>query len=153
MNATIPPSALRPDADGGFGVENETEDKSPSEEPEVDAVLSLTTEVLPAKRIEIDEEPYDLYSYDHLSPEKEARVTATFARFQKVYRSMESAKTDEIATGLAMKLEKLRVRLICLMTSIPEVTAKRYPNSVQGKIVEAIGAEITGEADGGSEED
>lgn len=108
-----------------------------------DAILDLTTEVLPSKLIRIDGEEYDLLNYDHLSPEDEAKVTATFARFQKVYGRLSEAKNESAATAEALKLNGLREKLITKMTSVPLEKLRELGPAKQGLILRAIQNEIS----------
>lgn len=116
-------------------------------------VLDLTTEVLPAKKILLDGEEYDLLSLDHLSPEDEASVTATFARFQKVFGRLENAKNESAATAEAMKLGGLREKLILKTTSIPRDVLKKLSPGLQGKILRAVQNEISVASDDEDDDD
>lgn len=112
-----------------------------------DAVLELTTEVLPAKKMLIDGTEYDLLNFDHLSPEEEASVTAMFARFQKIYRLLEKSSNDQKATVEAKKLTGYREKLILKMTTIPLEVLRELGAAKQGKILAAIQEEISAEVD------
>lgn len=108
-------------------------------------ILEITTEEVPAKLFTIDGEEFELYSLDHLSPEQESSVTATYARSQRIVERLASAKNDQIAEKEAAKLRPLRVKLIGLMTSVPRDRANELHPRAQGKIMDAISEEIRGE--------
>src|SRR5688572_27618701 len=108
--------------------------------------IALSTEILPAKKIKVDGEEYELLSFDHISPETEAQVTALFARFQRTYQLMAGSPKDDKAVKLAKQLRRYRELLIAKMTTIPLSKVKQYHPGVQGKLLEAI-EEETGEAD------
>lgn len=112
-----------------------------------DTVLDISSDAVPTKKIRIDGEVYDLYSYEHLSPEQEAAVTACFAQFQRTYILLDQAKNDQIAKKAAAKVREHRMRLIGLMTSIPHEVFSPLSAAKQGKILRAIQNEIGAEVD------
>lgn len=116
-------------------------------------ILELTTEVLPAKKILLDGEEYELLGLDHLSPEDEASVTATFARFQKVYDRLTKAKNESAATAEAMKLGGLREKLILKTTTIPRDKLKALSPGAQGKILKVVQEEISVASDDEDDDD
>lgn len=119
-----------------------------------DHVLDLTTEVVPAKLFTIDGEEYELYTFDHLSPDAEATVTGTFSRFQRTYQDLEKARDDNAASRVAKKLRSYRVRIITTMTNVPEEVVDKLGSTQQGQILRAIQEEIADETlTGGGDDD
>jgi hypothetical protein len=124
--------------------EAETPTAAPSYE---DAVLDISSDAVPTKKLRIDGQLYDLYGYEHLSPDQEASVTATFARFQRTYLVLDQAKNETVAKKAASKVRELRMKLIGLMTSIPYDVYSELSAAKQGKILRAIQNEIGAEAE------
>lgn len=120
---------------------------------ETESILDLTTEVAPTKKFTIDGTEYELYSTDNLSPRQEAVVTGTFSRFQKVYRLLEKARSDEAAEREATKLRALRETLIKTMTTAPTDVVEGLSPTAQGKLLEAIQNEIVLASGGDAEDD
>ena len=110
--------------------------------PEREAVLDLVTDIAPAKLLRVGGEEYDLLGLDHLTPETEAQVTATFTRFQSVYERLEAAPNMTIAANEAGKLQRYREKLIQLMTTIPPEVIKTLHAGQQGKILAVIRTEL-----------
>lgn len=106
------------------------------------SILDLSTKVAPTKKFTIDGEEYDLLTLENLSPEKEAHVTATFARFQRVYKRLENAKSDPAAEKEAIKLRTYRETLILTMTTAPADIVRELSPAAQGKLLDAIQTEI-----------
>jgi len=134
---------------------DQDEAEAPAEDP-TDEVLSISSDAVPTKKIRIDDDVYDLYSYEHLSPEREASVTACFAQFQRTYLALDGAKNEAIAKKVAKKVREHRMRLIGLMTSIPREVYEPLSAAKQGKILRAIQEEIGAEVDdtsGAAEDD
>lgn len=123
-----------------------------SSNPTSASVLDLTTQVAPTKKFTIDGEEYDLLTLEHLSPEKESLVTATFARFQRIYNRLERASNDGSAIKEASKLRHCRETLILAMTSAPADVVSELGPTAQGKILDAIQTEIV-LAGGGADDD
>lgn len=120
-----------------------------------DVILDISTDAVPTKKIRVDASVYDLYSYEHLSPEQEAAVTACFSQFQRTYLSLDGAKNEQVAQKIAAKVRTHRLRLIGLMTSIPYEVYAPMSAAKQGKILRAIQNEIGAEVEeetGGAEE-
>ena len=140
-------------AEDDFDQSDPVEDKA--EEPTV-PVLDLSQEVTPPKKlIRIAGEDYELLSYDNLSPNQEAAVTATFARFMRAFEKLGTAKNDKIAAEVALRLQYYREKLIGLMTTIPQQVYQPLGPALQGKILSAIQEEISTDdvLDGDDDED
>jgi hypothetical protein len=110
-------------------------------------VLELSTEVLPAEKLLVDGTEYDLYTFDHLSAEDEAVVTAIFSRFQSIYRALNRTNDQRKREKQAALLRTTREELIDKMTSIPKDEIKSLPVSAQGKLLNAIRENISEDAD------
>lgn len=116
----------------------------PSSDPTEIPTLDLTREVSPTKKlIKIGADDYELLNYDHLSPQQEAAVTATFARFMRAFEKLGTAKNDKVAQEIALKLQGYRVKLITLMTTVPTHVVSSLGPGAQGKILNAIQDEIS----------
>lgn len=116
-------------------------------EPEDAMLFEISTEAVPAKKFKIDEEVYELFGFEHLSPKSESAVTATFSQFERCYDDLSRAKNDQVAEKVASHLRKHRLRLISLMTSIPSDVADGLDAAKQGKVIRAIQDEIGAEAE------
>lgn len=103
-----------------------------------DHILSLSTEVEPAKKFTIDEEEYLLKGFEHLSDEDEATVTAKFTRFMQILGQLERAKNDQTAERLATVLRTRRVELITLLTNVPREVADKLPPGAQAQLFRQI---------------
>lgn len=124
--------------------------------PEEDVVLDISSDAVPTKKIRIDELTYELYSYEHLSADQEAAVTACFSQFQNTYLALDRAKNEQVAIKIAKKVREHRMRLIGLMTNVPREVYAPLTAAKQGKILRAIQDEIGAEVDeetGGVDED
>lgn len=109
-----------------------------SVEDETDAALTIATDLEPTKKIKLDGTDYELLTVNHLSPQQEAAVTATFSRFQRIFEQLEVAKNDPVAEKLAADLQQYRAKLIGLMTTIPSSVVRGLRPGVQSEIVKAI---------------
>lgn len=123
------------------------ETTTPTEAEPDDYVLEISTEAVPAQKFKIDEEVYQLFSFEHLSPKQEAKVTACFARFQRTYLALDRAKTETQAEKIAEKVREHRLRLIGLMTDVPYEVYEPLSPAKQGQILRAIQDEIGAEAE------
>lgn len=112
-----------------------------------DPILSLSTEVEPAKTFEVDGETYQLLGIEHLSPEQEAEVSGLFARFEQVAFNLARSKSDKDAKLLAKNLRTRRVELITKLTTIPLDVADKLPAGAQLQLFRAVMDEFGGEND------
>lgn len=125
-----------------YGADDPNEDASgdPAEVP----TLDLTREISPPKKlIRLGADDYELKNYDHLSPQEEAAVTATFARFMRAFEKLGTAKNDKVAQEIALKLQGYRVKLIALMTTVPTRVITTLGPGAQGKLLSAVQDEIS----------
>lgn len=111
-----------------------------------DHILNISTEVTPPKKFAVDDQEYDLLSFDHLSPEKEAAALAEFTRFAQTDAALSRASSDGNAERLAKKLRERRIKLITMLTTLPKDVASTIPLDGQLAIFKAVQAE-TGRED------
>lgn len=112
-----------------------------------DPILSLSTEVEPAKTFEIDGEEYELLGIEHLSPNQEAEVQGLFSRFEQVARKLALAGSDKQAELFAKQLRTRRVQLITKLTTVPDEVASKLPPSAQLQLFRAVANEFGKEDD------
>lgn len=117
------------------------------------SLMELTTEVAPTQKFTVDGAEYDLRGPDHLSDDEDAKLTAMFARHDKLSGSLSEAKNDETATSLAKKLADKRVDIIVILTTMPRDEAKKLPLKAQQKLFRAIRNELSGDTDPDEGED
>lgn len=139
------------DDDRFAGLDDEIEDEDAAAEIEdeldEDYVVEVDDDLPETKPMKIFGDVYQLKTMDHLSPDEESQVSATFARFLSIYQRLATAKTDQKAKVEAARLRKLRIKLILLMTTIPRRVVERMGPGGQGKVLAAIQEEIGAEAD------
>lgn len=116
-----------------------------------DHILSLSTQVEPAKKFEIDDDEYDLLGVEHLSPEQEATVTARFVRFSQIARAMDRTTNERQQEKLAAQLRERRIDLITLLTTVPREVAEKLPPSAQMQLFRAVSSEHGQESEDGDE--
>lgn len=116
-----------------------------------DFLVELSTKVEPAKKFTIDGTEYELFGFEHLSDDAEADITAAFSKHGRLINALDKAENDAKAKGYARKLRGSRIKLISLMTSVPEEVVETLPISAQAKLLETIqeevGAETTSDGD------
>lgn len=109
-----------------------------------DHILSLSTEVEPAQKFEIDGTEYDLLGVEHLSPEQEASATAKFTRFMQIARTLDRTTNERQATNLAKQLRERRIELITLVTTVPKDVAESLPIRGQLQLFQAVSTSLNG---------
>ena len=82
-------------------------------------LMQLSTAVAPAKTFTIDETPYELLGMDHLSPEAEANVMATFSRYGALAEKLEKVEDEDKGTKIALTMRDLRLNVLAKMTTCP----------------------------------
>jgi hypothetical protein len=129
---------------GNVGDDDIEDDPMVQSDPAEIPTLDLTREISPSKKlIRLGAEDYELKNYDWLSPQEEAAVTATFARFMRAFEKLGRAKNDKIAQEIALKLQTYRVKLIALMTTVPTQVINTLGPGAQGKLLSAVQDEIS----------
>jgi len=112
----------------------------------VDTILSLSTEVVPPKKFEVDGVEYDLLGLEHLSEDEEARATAAFMRFGRLLGRLENSTNDRESQKIARALRTRRIELITQLTTLPLEVAEKLPLSGQTRLFRAIQEETGQEA-------
>lgn len=117
------------------------------EEQHADFLVELSTKVEPAKKFTIDGEEYELYGFEHLSDDDEAKITAAFSKHQRLINALNRAKNDGEAMNYARKLRTSRIHLISLLTSCTEDIVEGLPISAQATLLETIQESVGGASD------
>jgi hypothetical protein len=126
-----------------YGAEGDESPTASTDAADIPA-LDLTREISPPKKlIRLGSDDFELKNYDHLSPQEEAAVTATFARFMRAFEKLGTAKNDKVAQEIALKLQSYRVKLIALMTTVPTQVITTLGPGAQGKLLSAVQDEIS----------
>lgn len=110
-----------------------------------DHLMQLSTTVAPAKTFTVDETPYELLGLDHLSPEAEAFVMGTFARYSALSEKLETVESEDKATKLALSLRTMRMNVLEKMTTCPREILEKLPISAQIQMMNALSAELSGD--------
>lgn len=112
--------------------------------------MQLSTTVAPAKTFTVDEVPYELLGMDHLSPEAEAYVMATFTRYGALAEKLETIDDVEKSTALALRMRTMRMDVLEKMTTCPRDVLEKIPMSGQVVMMNALRTELdatTGDED------
>jgi len=107
-----------------------------------DYVRELSTKVEPASKFTVDGEEYELHTFEHLSPEEEAEVTALFARHAKLSELLNEAPNVKKGKEIASRLRGSRIALLSKLTTCPEDVIEKLPMSGQAQLFEAVQEEV-----------
>lgn len=122
----------------------------------IEPVLELSTQVAPARVFTVDGEDFHLLGFEHLDADGEAKVTAGFARHERLADLLGKTKDPTKAQSVAKKLRASRVNLITLLTDVPEAKVAELPMPAQGKLLRALQKEVYDEdeeGESGADED
>lgn len=106
-------------------------------------LLTLSTEVAPAKKFMVDGEEYQLLGLDHLSADDEAKTMALFARHSLLASELEMTINTNKGTELALRLKKTRLQIITQVTDLPMDIAENLKVSGQVALLQAIQQELS----------
>ena len=123
-------------------------------------ILTLSTQVVPAKTFTVDGVQHKLLSLAHLSDTDEARMTAISAQFRQINHALESGTVRKLPDiqKLTARQREIRAELIACFTDIPVQDIRGYPIPVQMKLLELVTTEMSADDDepapsGGSSDD
>lgn len=105
-------------------------------------LMQLSTKVAPAKTFTVDDAPYELLGMDHLSPEAEAYVTATFSRYGAIAEQLEKTTDEGNGTKMALEMRTLRLNVLGKMTTCPRDVLEQIPMSGQIQMMNALRDEV-----------
>lgn len=117
-----------------------------TEAPEIpttsDPILELSTEVEPAKLIQIDGEDYKLLGFEHLDEEQEVKATAAFARHAKLMQALGEEPSIAKSEQISKKLRDNRIKLLAMLTTAPEEVIEKLPMTAAAKLLSAVEEEV-----------
>lgn len=114
--------------------------------------ISLSTALSPAKKFQLDGDPYDLLGIDHLSPNDEARVMALFARLGVLTAELELTSNVNRGEELAKRVKETRLNILAKLTSAPKDSLEKLPLGEQVRLLGAIEG-VIGTADADEDDD
>lgn len=109
--------------------------------------FALTSKVEPPKKFTLDGDEFELLGVNHLTPDQEATAMALFARHGILSDEVDSTKNVLRGEELAKTLRATRLKIIHLLTTIPE--SRVVPMHVQVKLLEAVRSEMEANEDEG----
>lgn len=112
-----------------------------------DYLLTLSTNVAPAKKFLVDGVEYELLGMDLLSKDDEAEVLARFSKYAQTSNDL-SIESDLVkGKRLAASLRTQRVALLCKLTTLDKEVAAKIPTQDAVKLIEAVQALLEDEDD------
>jgi len=118
-----------------------------------DNVLDLTTEIPAPYQFTVDGEPFDLYTYEHLSKDDEAHVQALFRRHTRETKKLAESRDDREAEAVASKNRDTRIDILCALTSMPRDVAERLPLGQQAKLMKEVASRLRAQSVTNDEEE
>lgn len=115
----------------------------PQEPARPSYVLAISTAVEPSPVFTVDGAEYKILTFNHLSAEAEADVTAMLARYDRMTTALEVTGSDSEARSLAHKLREKRIDIICALSTLPRSLATTLPLSAQATLLQAIQSELS----------
>jgi hypothetical protein len=107
-----------------------------------DSLLTLSTQVEPAKKFTVDGEAFDLLSLSHVGKDEEARLMALYRRMERFSRAYDVSKNDQEAEKAAAGIRNTRLEIICRFTTLPKHIAEELPLPAQVQLLTAIASEM-----------
>lgn len=118
-----------------------------------DTLLSLSTQVEPAGRFEVDGEEYLLLSNDSFSAEQESEAIAAFKRYIRLSEKLEKASNDKEVKALSLELRACRVEVLTLYTNMPPKVAESLGLRSQTILMREIGKMNKADSDAMSDDE
>jgi hypothetical protein len=117
-----------------------SEDETRSTEP----LFDISTKVEAACTFIVDEEEYSLFTFAHLTKEKEIRVRWLLKREEGLLKRLDALTPDEDKRGeeLVSKLRDVRVEVLGMMTDCPHDVIEKVGLSAQLTILRRIGRDF-----------
>lgn len=109
------------------------------------APLSLSTVIKEPKKFTVDGEPYEILGIDHLSKDAETEALALFSRHQLLVQELSLADRLDRGKAIAERVKKVRLMILCKLTTMPKDVAEKLPLGEQVKLLEALQVEIVGD--------
>lgn len=116
------------------------------------SVLDLTTDVSTPTPFTVDGEPYNMFTYEHLSKEQEAHAQALFRRHSRELNKLNTATNDQSAERAADSNHETRVDILCALTDMPREVASTLPTPQQARLMKEISSRMRNEAEEASDE-
>lgn len=110
---------------------------------ETEFIKELTSAVAPPNKFKLDDEAYELYTFDHLNANDEVKVTSLFTMFNRLNSMLERCKSESQADKIAKRLRDIRVDLIARLTSVPRSVVEKLPVPVQAQLLELVNENMT----------
>jgi hypothetical protein len=119
---------------------------------ENDTGLELTTEVAAPYGFAVDGTAYELYTYEHLSKDQEARAQALFRRHTRENKKLADAQDDRSAEKWAAQNRETRIDILTALTNVPRDVVEQLPQPAQARLMKEIGKRMRDEAESATEE-
>jgi hypothetical protein len=110
-----------------------------------DIVVSISTQVKPAKRMLLDGEEFHILGPDHLSPEDESIIMALFARHELLQRELANEPKETRGKAIADRIRECQERLFSKLTDIPRDRIAALKLTQKAELMEAIERIVTAE--------
>ncbi len=101
-------------------------------------VFSLVTEVEPGLLFAVDDEMYELYTLDHLSPAQAATLRVLMRRENILTAQMEKEEKRSKLDEITRELNALRIELITMMSTLPAAVAEKLTVQQQKIVLDHI---------------
>jgi hypothetical protein len=114
--------------------------------------IDLSTEPAEPYTFTVDGETFNLFTFEQLSKEQEARVQALFRRHSREVRKLADSRDDREAESAAAKNRETRIDILTALTSMPRDLVEKLPQPAQARLMKEIGRRMRVEADLDDEE-
>jgi len=112
-----------------------------------DDVMELTTTVADPATFTVDGDSYDMFTYEHLNKEQEAKTQALFRRHLRELNKLNTAADDRSAENAATKNRETRIDILCALTNMPRDVAEALPQPQQARLMREISSRMRVEAE------
>jgi hypothetical protein len=106
-------------------------------------LLSLSTQLEPARKFLVDGLEYEILGIDHLGKADEAEVMARFSKYVQTANALSVAADLGKGTALAVSLRTQRIKILTMVTTLPADIADRLPTGPAVKLIEAVQEEFS----------
>jgi len=107
-------------------------------------LFNISTQIKPACTFLVDDEEYSLFSFAHLTKEKEIRVKWLLKREEGLIKRLDALTPEEDKRGeeLIAKLRDVRIEVLAMMTDCPRDVIERLGLSPQLTLLRRIGRDF-----------